>query len=315
MDKLREALVARINNYFQMGGVFNPEQMDHIKVRDLLKDCREFLAAPAEPPDKRLRELAWELINASELFERTLSQWNTLPRTQLFTATKAMKEALSSTSEPPTHVTFDKPIIGSDGMVQTGWQSAAPSEPQASEPQRTLHIPWINFGRCDCGWSSSIEAKEENYEQWCVHAEAAEPQASEPPELSDKDGWLYDPDAKLAEIRAGMSEPPASELKKLVREYMSVCGYNKFERPEEHWHFKALMSLLEVLESTAFARGRKAGLEEAADALREINNLQHRLAIELDAVPCQPRIEYWTRKIEEVVVRALAGEPASKETK
>src|SRR5208282_6824480 len=86
--------------------------------------------------DKRLRELAWELVNASEIFERTLSQWNTLARTQLFTATKAMKEALSSTSEPPTHVTFDKPIIGSDGMVQTGWQSAAPSEPQASEPPK-----------------------------------------------------------------------------------------------------------------------------------------------------------------------------------
>src|SRR5208282_4024634 len=85
--------------------------------------------------DKRLRELAWELVNASEIFERTLSQWNTLARTQLFTATKAMKEALSSMSEPPAHVTFDKPVIGSDGVVQTGWQSAAPSEPQASEPQ------------------------------------------------------------------------------------------------------------------------------------------------------------------------------------
>src|SRR5208282_6550456 len=49
MDKLREALVARINNYFQMGGVFNPEQMDHVKVRQLLLDCREFLATPSEP--------------------------------------------------------------------------------------------------------------------------------------------------------------------------------------------------------------------------------------------------------------------------
>src|SRR5208283_3395701 len=38
-------------------------------------------------------------------------------------------------------------------------------------------------------------------------ARAAKPQASEPPELSDKDGWLYDPDAKLAEIRAGMAKP------------------------------------------------------------------------------------------------------------
>jgi hypothetical protein len=36
-------LVARINNYLQVGGLFNPEMMEHDKVRDLLLDCREAL--------------------------------------------------------------------------------------------------------------------------------------------------------------------------------------------------------------------------------------------------------------------------------
>ena len=49
------------------------------------------------------------------------------------------------------------------------------------------------------------------------------------------------------------------------------------------------------------------------NALREVNNLQHRMAIELDAIPQQPRIEYWTRKIEKVCCDALA--PAAGDAK
>lgn len=37
------------------------------------------------------------------------------------------------------------------------------------------------------------------------------------PELSDKNGWVYDPDAKLAEIRAGMAAPEPDKT-------CSVCG-------------------------------------------------------------------------------------------
>ena len=36
-------LVCRITEYLQLGGLFNPEMMDHDKVRDLLVDCRECL--------------------------------------------------------------------------------------------------------------------------------------------------------------------------------------------------------------------------------------------------------------------------------
>ena len=34
---------SRINQYLQAGGTFNPELMEHDKVRDLLIDCREEL--------------------------------------------------------------------------------------------------------------------------------------------------------------------------------------------------------------------------------------------------------------------------------
>ena len=44
-----------------------------------------------------------------------------------------------------------------------------------------------------------------------------------------------------------------------------------------------------------------------------MNHLQHSMAIELDANPSQPRIEYWTRKIEAVVNAALAAAPQTQE--
>ena len=33
----------RITNYLASGGLFNPEHMEHEKVRDLLMDCREYI--------------------------------------------------------------------------------------------------------------------------------------------------------------------------------------------------------------------------------------------------------------------------------
>ena len=44
VDKLiREELLARIQNYLELGGLFNPEMMEHDKVRTLIMDCREYL--------------------------------------------------------------------------------------------------------------------------------------------------------------------------------------------------------------------------------------------------------------------------------
>src|SRR5208337_5534805 len=43
------------------------------------------------------------------------------------------------------------------------------------------------------------------------------------------------------------------------------------------------------------------------EALRKVNDLQHRMAIELDSSVNQPRIEYYTRQMEDVIVAALAA--------
>lgn len=37
--------IDKINNYLQMGGLFNPESMEHHKVSDLLLECRNLLEA------------------------------------------------------------------------------------------------------------------------------------------------------------------------------------------------------------------------------------------------------------------------------
>lgn len=41
MDKT----IDKINDYLQVGGMFNPELMEHHKVRDLLLECRSLLEA------------------------------------------------------------------------------------------------------------------------------------------------------------------------------------------------------------------------------------------------------------------------------
>jgi hypothetical protein len=38
-------LCIRITDYLESGGTWNPESMEHDKVRDLLIDCRDYLAA------------------------------------------------------------------------------------------------------------------------------------------------------------------------------------------------------------------------------------------------------------------------------
>jgi hypothetical protein len=45
-------LLSRIQNYLECGGLFNPEMMDHNKVRDLIMDCREYITATQSPNAK-----------------------------------------------------------------------------------------------------------------------------------------------------------------------------------------------------------------------------------------------------------------------
>ena len=46
----RAVVIARITNYLSAGGLFNPELMEHTKVRDLLIACRAVLTRPGRSP-------------------------------------------------------------------------------------------------------------------------------------------------------------------------------------------------------------------------------------------------------------------------
>ena len=39
----KPTLLGRLDSYFGNGGLVNPEMMDHDKVRDLLRDCQEYI--------------------------------------------------------------------------------------------------------------------------------------------------------------------------------------------------------------------------------------------------------------------------------
>lgn len=43
MDPVKYGLLERVKNYLEVGGLFNPEMMDHDKVRDLIIDLRDYL--------------------------------------------------------------------------------------------------------------------------------------------------------------------------------------------------------------------------------------------------------------------------------
>lgn len=70
----------RISEYLQLGGLFNPEMMEHGKVRDLLVACRDEITALVDEGDKvRLRfasqsneiaNLRWRVSNLREALER-----------------------------------------------------------------------------------------------------------------------------------------------------------------------------------------------------------------------------------------------------
>jgi hypothetical protein len=47
-DEEIKPLLDRIQNYLECGGLFNPECMEHDKVRDLIMDCRAILKKASE---------------------------------------------------------------------------------------------------------------------------------------------------------------------------------------------------------------------------------------------------------------------------
>jgi len=53
-DKMNERiqLLQRIQNYLEMGGLWNPECMEHDKVRELIMDVRSYLVMVEETAEK-----------------------------------------------------------------------------------------------------------------------------------------------------------------------------------------------------------------------------------------------------------------------
>jgi hypothetical protein len=79
MDERNRELGERITNYLSNGGLFNPESMEHDKVRKLLIDCRQYLAfgkavRPAAEPNAD-----WSANNALRsaaiIVEERAKQW------------------------------------------------------------------------------------------------------------------------------------------------------------------------------------------------------------------------------------------------
>ena len=48
----QQSLINRITNYLELGGLFNPEHMEHDKVRALLMDCRDYLVKTGKQKGK-----------------------------------------------------------------------------------------------------------------------------------------------------------------------------------------------------------------------------------------------------------------------
>ena len=73
---MNEELIARLDEYFQLGGLFNPEAMEQDKVRDLLRDCRSALSAVGEP---ELSDADEELVRRLRDFARAYPEDIFLP--------------------------------------------------------------------------------------------------------------------------------------------------------------------------------------------------------------------------------------------
>jgi len=114
VELLKDDLGNRITRYLANGGMFNPELMDHEKVRDLLLDCRTALSIKQNftpfDQEKRISELEAGLRTASdainEMFRyfdggETRGSYDGRPeRDQLRKAGYALKSLLSPERSP-----------------------------------------------------------------------------------------------------------------------------------------------------------------------------------------------------------------------
>jgi hypothetical protein len=134
---------------------------------------------------------------------------------------------------------FDKPIIGSDGVVQTGWKSAAPPANDAGTPDEISD----GFGSV---WPRKC---------WCGKGVN---QIMRPGKIQCTHEHLHD------EIRRADSQPTSADAPSLARQLVDkICDYPR----ETQGHEYAVSVILPMLESYALSREQCAwaqAIEQAA---------------------------------------------------
>lgn len=74
----KQKLIDGINEYLTLGGLFNPEMMDHKKVRNLMMEIRDYLEGVPDDNDHDYSEEEYQAVMGGvmggDLF--TIEEWN-----------------------------------------------------------------------------------------------------------------------------------------------------------------------------------------------------------------------------------------------
>ena len=66
LDKRQEVLY-KIQEYFMVGGLFNPELMDHDKVSELIKDCRDVIQTSLEIEKNSSKYICMKILDQNSV--------------------------------------------------------------------------------------------------------------------------------------------------------------------------------------------------------------------------------------------------------
>lgn len=94
-------LSIRIDNYLQNGGLFNPEMMEHNKVRQLLIDCREALSTNQNLVVVKKDELERDkstIYEALDMAKAFLTGYQSISRKEVLDSVKSAMEKLTKGS-------------------------------------------------------------------------------------------------------------------------------------------------------------------------------------------------------------------------
>lgn len=202
----------------------------------------------------------------------------------------------------PSNATLPRPSTRSpkerepqDFITELSALAARPySQPaEAQEPLADWAKREIEDGVAPGTYAPDDEQDDKEFYQWLGTYDEPHPT----PKTMAKAAWFaaYQRGAKA------MAETDLGRLR-CFREGTGASAEGVIANPNLDQNAKALAREFLAIQQ---AMAEKAG--QLQDALRSVNDLQHRMAIELDAIPQQPRIEFYTRQMEEIICRSLAG--------